>query len=147
MSLLKKITNDMKKAMKNKEKERVNVLRLLRSELKNAKIDSQKELTEEDEIQVISKAAKNRKESIESYKKGDREDLVEKEQKELEIIQEYLPEQMSDEEIKELVEEVIEKVDASGMQDMGKVMGTIMPKVRGQAEGSKVQKIVRSKLA
>jgi len=147
MSLLKKITNDMKKAMKNKEKERVNVLRLLRSELKNAKIDSQKELTEEDEIQVISKAAKNRKESIESYKKGDREDLVEKEQKELEIIQEYLPEQMSDEEIKELVEEVIEEVDASGMQDMGKVMGTIMPKVRGQAEGSKVQKIVRSKLA
>ncbi|MCF7740782.1 MAG: GatB/YqeY domain-containing protein [Candidatus Marinimicrobia bacterium] len=147
MGLLEEITQDMKKAMKSKEKERMQVLRLLRSDLKKAKIDKRGEFTEEDAQQVINKAAKNRRESIESYKKGDRQDLVEEEQKELEVIEEYLPEQMSDDEIKELIDQVIEETGASGMQDMGKVMGTIMPKVRGKADGSKVQAIVRSKLA
>jgi len=147
MGLLEKITDDMKKAMKNKNKDRMKVLRLLRSDLKNAKIDKKGEFTEEDAMNVITKAAKNRKESIESYKKGDREDLVKAEQKELEVIEEYLPEQMSDEEIKELVDEVIEETGASSMQDIGKVMGSIMPKVKGKADGSKVQVIVRSKLS
>lgn len=147
MGLLEEITQDMKKAMKNKEKGRMKTLRLLRSDLKKAKIDKRGEFTEEDAQQVINKAAKNRRESIESYKKGDRQDLVEEEQKELEVIEEYLPEQMSDDEIKELIDQVIEETGASGMQDMGKVMGTIMPKVRGKADGSKVQAIVRSKLA
>ncbi|HMA62329.1 MAG TPA: GatB/YqeY domain-containing protein [bacterium] len=147
MGLLEEITQDMKKAMKNKEKGRMQVLRLLRSDLKKAKIDKRGEFTEEDAQQVINKAAKNRRESIESYKKGDRQDLVEEEEKELEVIEEYLPEQMSDDEIKALIDEVIEETGASGMQDMGKVMGTIMPKVRGKADGSKVQAIVRSKLA
>jgi len=147
MGLLEKITDDMKKAMKNKNKDRMQVLRLLRSDLKKAKIDKKGEFTEEDAMNVITKAAKNRKESIESYKKGDREDLVKAEQKELEVIEEYLPEQMSDEEIKELVDEVIEETGASSMQDIGKVMGSIMPKVKGKADGSKVQVIVRSKLS
>jgi hypothetical protein len=147
MGLLEKITDDMKKAMKNKNKDRMQVLRLLRSDLKKAKIDKKGEFTEEDAMNVITKAAKNRKESIESYKKGDREDLVEAEQKELEVIEEYLPEQMSDEEIKGLVDEVIEETGASSMQDIGKVMGSIMPKVKGKADGSKVQAIVRSKLS
>lgn len=147
MGLLEEITQDMKKAMKSKEKDRMQVLRLLRSDLKKAKIDKRGDFTEEDAQQVINKAAKNRRESIESYKKGDRQDLVEEEQKELEVIEEYLPEQMSDDEIKELIDQVIEETGASGMQDMGKVMGTIMPKVRGKADGSKVQAIVRSKLA
>ena len=147
MGLLEEITQDMKKAMKSKEKDRMQVLRLLRSDLKKAKIDKRGDFTEEDAQQVINKAAKNRRESIESYKKGDRQDLVEEEQKELEVIEEYLPEQMSDDEIKEIIDQVIEETGASGMQDMGKVMGTIMPKVRGKADGSKVQAIVRSKLA
>lgn len=148
MGLLEEITKDMKQAMKNKQKDKMKVLRLLRSDLKKAKIDNRKEeFTEEDALSVITKAAKNRKESIESYKKGGRDDLVEEEKQELEIIEKYLPEQMSDDEIKELVEEVIEQTGASGMQDMGKVMGTIMPKVKGKADGSKVQSIVRSKLA
>ena len=147
MGLLEQITADMKKAMKNKQKDKMKVLRLLRSDLKTAKIDKKGEFTEEDAMAVITKAAKNRRESIESYKKGDRADLVEEEQKELEVIEEYLPEQMSDDDIKKLVEEVIEETGASGMQDMGQVMGTIMPKVKGKADGSKVQAIVRSKLA
>lgn len=147
MGLLEEITQDMKKAMKSKEKDRMQVLRLLRSDLKKAKIDKRGDFTEEDAQQVINKAAKNRRESIESYKKGDRQDLVEEEQKELEVIEEYLPERMSDDEIKEIIDQVIEETGASGMQDMGKVMGTIMPKVRGKADGSKVQAIVRSKLA
>jgi hypothetical protein len=133
--------------MKNKNNDRMQVLRLLRSDLKKAKIDKKGEFTEEDAMNVITKAAKNRKESIESYKKGDREDLVKAEQKELEVIEEYLPEQMSDEEIKELVDEVIEETGASSMQDIGKVMSSIMPKVKGKADGSKVQAIVRSKLS
>ncbi|MCF7885336.1 MAG: GatB/YqeY domain-containing protein [Candidatus Marinimicrobia bacterium] len=146
MGLLEKITEDMKKAMKNKQKNRMQVLRLLRSDLKTAMIDKKGEFTEEDAMAVITKAAKNRKESIESYKKGDREDLVEEEQKELEVIEEYLPEQMSDNEIKALVDEVIEETGATSMSDMGKVMGTIMPQVKGKADGNKVQAIVRSKL-
>ena len=147
MGLLEEITADMKKAMKNKQKDKMKVLRLLRSDLKTAKIDKKGEFTEEDALSVITKAAKNRKESIESYKKGGRDDLVEEEQKELEVIEKYLPEQMTDDEIKELVDEVIDETGASSMQDMGKVMGTIMPKVKGKADGSKVQAIVRSKLA
>jgi len=104
-------------------------------------------LTEEELAELLQKQAKQRQESIDAYKKGGRADLVEKETKELEIIRGYLPKQLPEEKIKKLAEEAIKEVGAKGSQDIGKVMGVLMPKVKGQADGSSVSKIVKELLS
>ncbi len=115
--------------------------------MKNARIDSEGELSPEQEMQVLLSAAKKRKEAIQAYKSGGREDLLEKELAELKIIEEFLPAQLSDEEIEKEVAAVIEQIGATGMKDLGRVMGEAMKKLKGKADGKKVQAIVRSKLA
>ncbi len=145
--LLEKLQDEMKKALKSGEKERLSVIRMLISEIKKVQIDQKKELTDEEIIQILQRYAKQRKEAIQQYKKADREDLVEKEERELKIVQEFLPEPLSNEEIEKIVEEVIKETGASSMKDMGKVMKIIMEKVKGRAEGSVVSQIVRSKLS
>lgn len=141
------IKSDMKAAMKEGRKEEVSTLRMLISSLNNAKIDKGGELSDDDVVDVLSTEAKQRRESIEAYRDGGRDELVEKEQNELEVVHRYLPEQLSDDEIAQIVDEAIEETGAETEADMGRVMGKVMPEVKGQAEGSKVKDIVMQKLA
>lgn len=144
-----KIKANMLEALKSGDKFRADTLRYLLSVIHNAEISKGKDavLTEEELAELLQKQAKQRQESITAYEKGGRADLVEKEQKELEIIKGYLPEQLPDEEIKKLAEEAVKEVGAKGPQDMGKVMGALMPKIKGRADGSLVSKIVRELLS
>ncbi len=146
MALQEQLMNDLKEAMKAKDKVRLETIRGLRAQLKNAEIDKGRPLTEEEEIQVLMSAVKKRKESIEQFRAVNRPERAAEEEQELKIIQQYLPEQMSEEEITQLVERVIQEVGASSPRDMGKVMGKIMPQVKGRADGKIVQSIVRKKL-
>ena len=144
MSLKEQLTADMKEAMKNKEKERLAVIRMVRGAIRQQEIDGQKELGEEDVIAVISKEVKMRRDSIEEFQKGGREDLVEKTQAEIDVLLPYLPAQLSEDEVRELVKAAVEQTGASTPKDMGKVMGVLMPKVKGRADGKMVNTIVKS---
>ena len=132
--------------MRDKDALRRSVLRYLRSEIHNEEIASQKELDDEGILRVLSRQAQQRRDSIEAYESANRQDLVDKENGELAIILEYLPQQLSRDEISELVNQAIEEVGATGPADMGKVMGKIMPQVRGRAEGREVNAIVSEQL-
>ena len=145
--LLKKLQEEMKKAMKSGEKDRLSTIRMIISEIKKVQIDKKKDLTDEEIIQILQRYAKQRKEAIQQYKKANREDLVEKEEKELKVVEEFLPEQLSEEEIENIVQETIEEIGASSLKDMGKVMKVVMEKVKGRADGSTVSKIVKQKLS
>jgi uncharacterized protein YqeY len=147
MSIQAKLLDDMKTAMKAGDKLRLETIRGIRAQMKNFEIDKGQPLADEDEIQVLLNAAKKRRESIEQFRLGNRLDRAAEEEKELEIIQEYLPQQMSEEEISTLVNQVIQEVNASSSRDMGKVMGKLMPQVKGRADGKIVQRIVQQKLA
>jgi uncharacterized protein YqeY len=165
MSLKEKIEEDLKRAMKEKKEREISVLRLLKNAIflkekeKRYKIFSQKkgikeeelekesQLSDEEIIEVILSEIKKRKEAILEFEKGKREDLVKKEGEEIEILRRYLPEQLSEEEIRKLAKEIIEKVGAKEMKDMGKVMKELMPKVKGRAEGEVVSKIVKELLS
>ena len=147
MSIQAKLLDDMKTAMKAGDKLRLETIRGIRAQMKNFEIDKGQPLADEDEIQVLLNAAKKRRESIEQFRLGNRLDRAAEEEKELEIIQEYLPQQMSEEEISTLVNQVIQEVNASSSSDMGKVMGKLMPQVKGRADGKIVQRIVQQKLA
>ena len=114
--------------------------------LKNAQIEKMRELNEEEVLQLLNSAAKRRKESIEQFLNNGREDRAAEEKKELEIIQSYLPAQLDVSEIEKIVAETIAEVNATSPKDMGKVMGAIMPKVKGRADGKVIQQIVKSKL-
>ena len=143
-----KIREDLKKAMIAKDETTVSTLRMLISELTYAKVAKKAEsLSDEDIISVIQKEAKKRKESIDSFTSGGRPELAEKEQVELEVLQKYLPEQISDEELTKVVEDSITKLGASQMSDMGKVIGMVMGQVGAKAEGARVSSLVKEKLS
>ncbi len=150
MTIQEQIVSDIKEAMKAKEKDRLQVLRSLKAKLMEKEISERKDgeakLTDEQAIEVLMKAAKQRKESIEQFEEGGREDLAENEKAELEIIEAYLPEMMDEEEVRKVVKEKIEALGASGMQDMGKIMGPLMGQLKGKADGSLVSKIVKEEL-
>ncbi|MEJ2634829.1 MAG: GatB/YqeY domain-containing protein [Calditrichia bacterium] len=146
MSIQEKLVEDMKAAMKSGDKVRLETVRGLRSQLRNAEIDKVGNLSEEEEIQVLMTAAKRRKESIEQFRAGNREERAAQEEKELAIIQEYLPRQMDEAEISRLVDQVVQDIQATSPRDMGKVMGKLMPQVKGRADGKLVQQIVQQKL-
>ena len=143
---LQQMKADMKAAMKAREKVKLQTIRTLLSSLKNASIDKKGDLDEDDIIDVLSTEAKKRREAMDAYSEGGRDELAEQEEAELRVIEEYLPPQMSDEEAEALVDEAIEKTGASSKADMGKVMGYVMPKVKGVYDGSKVKDIVLGKL-
>ncbi len=147
MSLLKRLQDEMKSAMKSGDKERLATIRMLISEIKKVQIDTQKELSDEEIIKILQKYAKQRKDSIEQYRKAGREDLAEKEERELKIVQEFLPQPLTEEEIEKLVDEAIQETGASSMKDMGKVIKLVIEKAQGRAEGSVVSKIVKAKLS
>ena len=137
---------DLKDAMRNKDAIKRTVIRTLLSEIRNAEIAAQKDLQESDIEGVMSKQAQQRKDSIEAYDEAGRQDLVDKETAELNIIREYLPEQMTEVEIEGIIAETLNKVDATGPSDMGKVMGALMPLVKGRADGKVVNAMVTAKL-
>ena len=147
MPLVDEIQKDMYKAMKEKEKERINALRNIIGKLKYRYIDKRDKLTEQEEIKVIQSLAKQRRESIEMYKQGGRNDLVETETKELSIIEEYLPQAMSEEEVRRLVRETVKETGAESMSDLGKVMPLVMKKGAGKIDGKIAQKILRELLS
>lgn len=147
MSLLEQLDQDMKTALKNKEKTRLSVIRLLKAALKNEEIKLKRTLTEEEIVTVLSREMKQRKESLEEFTKAGRDDLIQQLKEEMEILQAYLPEQLSEDELKRLISQTIAETGASSMADMGKVMGAIMPKVRGRADGALVNRLVREMLS
>ncbi len=147
MNLETRIQNDMKAALKAGQKEKLNTLRITYSQVKDERIKHRKELTDEDVIAVLMRGVKSRKDSIEMYKKGGRQDLVEAESAELEILQSYLPKQMSEEDVKKEIAAVIESTGASDLKDLGKVMGPAMARLKGKTDGKLVQQIVRSLLS
>lgn len=146
MSLMEQLTADMKEAMKKGEKERLSVIRLVRGAVRQAEIDGKKTLTDDEVIAVIGKEVKMRRDSIEEFARGGRTDLVKKTQAEIAVLMPYLPKQLSTDEVKKIVADVIAAVGASTAKDMGKVMGALMPRVKGRADGKLVNEIVRSLL-
>lgn len=146
-SLKEKLLEDMKSAMKNKEKEKLSVIRMARAAIKNVEIDKRKDLDDIETVEVISKEVKQRKESIKEYERVGKEKVVEDLKKEIEYLEKYLPEQLTRGDLEDLVNKVIKKVGATSLADMGKVMGVIMPEIRGRADGSEVNVIVREKLS
>ncbi|HEX7364335.1 MAG TPA: GatB/YqeY domain-containing protein [Dehalococcoidia bacterium] len=147
MALTEKIRSDLEQSLRRKDQLRCSVLRLLLSSLHNAEIAQQKKLEEPDIITVIDKEAKMRRESIEAFEKGNRPDLVTKEKAELAILLEYLPEQMSRDQIVEAARKVISELGASSPKDRGKVMSQLMPQLRGKAQGQEVSDVVNQLLS
>ena len=145
-SLEEQIERDFIEAYKSKDKS-LETLKMLKSAIKNAEIEKREKLTDEEIVQLLQKEKKQRKESIEEFKKGKRMDLAEKEEFEIKVVERYLPKQMSDEEIKKIVLKAIEESNAKGPQDTGKVMGVVMSELKGKAEGQKVAEIVKNKLS
>ena len=148
MDILKKINEDLVTSMKSKEEGsglRTSTLRMMKSSIKNAEIAKRGkgELTEEDILGVLSTMVKQRKESVEQYQKANRNDLAEKENKEIEIIQKYLPEQLSSEEVDEIIRSTIQEAGIAGTKDMGRLMKELMPKVKGKADGKLVSQRVK----
>lgn len=152
MGIQQQILDDLKQSMKNKEQDRLRVLRSLKSKLLEKEISERKEgkrttLSDDQVVEVLMKAAKQRKESIEQFQEGGRDDLVASEQEELEIIESYLPEMLSEEEIRDIAKQKIEALGAENMADMGQVMGEMMKELKGKAEGSLVSKVVKEELS
>ncbi|MGK7916666.1 MAG: GatB/YqeY domain-containing protein [Prochloraceae cyanobacterium] len=151
MSLKERIGEDIKSAMKAKDKLRLETVRSIKKALLEKEVDlrasGQEHLTQEQEIELLAKLAKQRRESIEQYRQGGREDLAAKETQELAILETYLPKQLSDEEINAMVDEIIQSLAASSPKDLGKVMGVAMKQLKGKADGKKVQSLVKNKLS
>ena len=150
MSLKERISEDLKKAMKSGDKERLETLRTLRAALLEKEIElrtTTRSLSPEDETGVLTGAAKKRKESIEQFGKGGRQDLVDQETRELSIIQEYLPQQMSRDEVVSVLQQIIDETGAQGAQDFSKVMPLAMKQLKGRTDGKLVQELVKEMLA
>jgi uncharacterized protein YqeY len=147
MSILETIDTQIKEALKAGEKDRLATLRGLKSDLKYRQIELKEPLTDQQAIEVLSSCAKKRRESIEQYEKGGRQDLVQKEQAELEIINSFLPKQLDEAELRRLINEAIEESGADSPQKIGLVMKVLMPKIKGKADGKFVNKLVSELLA
>lgn len=155
MTLKEKIQEDLNSAIKSKREIETSTLRMLSAAILNKEKEKRYKsgksedipLTDEEITEVVFNEVKKRKEAIELYEKGDRQELADKEKKEAEILQKYLPEQLTEEEVKKLVKEAIAKVGAKEQKDMGKVMAELMPQVKGKADGGLVSKVVKELLA
>jgi len=142
-----KLSADLKDAMRSKDALRKRVLRLALSAVKNSEIDKQGELTEDEIVKIFQKEVKERRDTIEGAQKAGREDLVREAEAEIAVLEEYLPQPFSDEELAALINETIKAVGATSMREMGQVMSAVMPKIQGRAEGKTVSKMVRQLLS
>lgn len=146
MNLKEKIDNDLKDALKGNDTLKLSVLRLIKTAIKNLEIEKRKELSEEDLIQVIEKQAKQRRDSIDQYEKAGRNDLADKEKNELAIIDEYLPEKLTQEEVENAISKIIATLSEEEKKNTGRVMGACMKELKGKADPSLVSKVIREKL-
>jgi uncharacterized protein YqeY len=146
MSLHQRLDDDLKRAIKSSDKLKTSVVRMVKAAIKNRQVEKQRELSEEEIISVILTLSKQRRESIELFSKGGREDLADKEKQEISILQTYLPSQLTQEELDRLIIESIQESSAVGVKDIGKVMRLLMPKVKGTADGKMVNQRVKELL-
>lgn len=141
MSLKVKLMDDLKISMRNKDKLKKNSITMVRSAIKQREVDERIEVDDNMILDIISKQVKQKRDSINEFKKGNRDDLVEQTQQEIDVLMEYLPPQLSEEELEVIVKKAIDEVEASSMKDMGKIMGKVMPQIKGKADGGLVNKI------
>jgi uncharacterized protein YqeY len=146
VSLKQRLLEDMRTAMKSRDSFRKNIISMARAAVLQVEKDQRVDLDDQGVIEVLSKEIKLRKDAAEEFRKGNRQDLVDKNLKEIEILYEYLPQQLSENEIEEIVRQTINEVGANSIKDIGKVMGAIMPRVKGRADGGLVNKMVREYL-
>ena len=146
MDLVKELDKDSVEAMKAKDSVRLATLRGVKGAMKLQSIDHKKEINDELLIEVVSKEIKTRNESIKEFEKGNRQDLIDKTRVEIEILNKYLPEQLTQEEILEIIEQAFTEVNPSGMKDMGKIMGIVTPRVKGRADMGMISSLIREKL-
>jgi uncharacterized protein len=146
MSLTERLANDMKQAMKDKAKVRLSVIRMVRTAIKNAEIDQKTTLSDDEVIAVLNRELKQRRDSLQAFESAGRQDLVEEVKQEIDVLIDYLPAQMTEDEVRVIVKEVVAETGATGKADMGKVMSALMPKVKGRADGKLVNTIVSQEL-
>ena len=147
MTLIEEIEDELKDAMKARDAERRDALRLILNSLKSSQKELQRPLSEEEELQVLQRERKRRVEAADAFRAGGREEQAAAEERELEVLEEFMPEPLSEDEIDEIVDDVIAEVGATSMADLGRVMADVMPQIAGRADGSQVSQIVREKLA
>lgn len=147
MSLIEQLNSDMKQALKEKNKKKLNIIRMVKSSLQNEQIKLGRDLNDDEELTVLNRELKQRKDSLQEFEEAGRDDLVANLKEEITILDEYMPEQLSEEEVLQIVKDTISEVGATSKADMGKVMGALMPKVRGKADGSYVNKLVQQELS
>ncbi|EKN64237.1 GatB/YqeY domain-containing protein [Schinkia azotoformans] len=147
MSLLERLTDDMKQAMRDKDKEKLSVIRMVKAALQNEAIKLGHDLSDEEELTVLNRELKQRKDSLLEFENAGRSDLADKLKAEIEILMIYMPEQLTEEEVEEIVKQTISEIKASTKAEMGKVMGAIMPKVKGKADGTLVNRLVLKHLS
>jgi uncharacterized protein YqeY len=146
MSIKQTISEDMKTLMRAKDTARLGAVRLLQASIKQKEVDERIELTDDQVLSVIQKMLKQRKDSIEAYQKANRQDLIDQEQLEIDVLTKYMPEPLSDAEVIKIIDDVIAEVNATDMKDMGKVVGVLKSQISGRADMGQVSKIVREKL-
>jgi uncharacterized protein YqeY len=147
VSLIEEIDDELKNAMRARDAERRDTLRLILNALKSSEKELQRPLSEEEELQVLQRERKRRIEAADAFRTGGREEQAEAEERELEVLEEFMPEPLSEDEVEEIVDDVIAEVGATSMADLGRVMADVMPQIAGRADGSQVSQIVREKLA
>ena len=143
MTLKDKLMEDLKASMKNKDSVRKNTITMIRAAIKQIELDQRKELEDDEVLEIISKQLKEKRNALEDFKKAERQDLIDLTEEEINILLEYLPKQLSDEELRQIVIKTIDELGAKDLKDMGKIMKSIMPKIKGKADGGRVNKIVR----
>lgn len=146
MSLKEILNNDIKKAMKAKDKETLAVLRMIKTAVQAAEIDKKEELNAEEELTILAREAKQRRESLAEFVKAGRDELVAKTETEIEIVERYLPKQLSVEEVKEVIATVAEKIGATTQKEFGKLMGAVMQELKGKADGNVIKEQVKAHL-
>jgi len=147
MSLIARMEGELTVAMKERDNARRDALRLILNALKSSEKELQRPLSEEEELQVLQRERKRRIEAAEAFRTGGREEQAEAEERELEVLEEFMPEPLSEDEVEEIVDDVIAEVGATSMADLGRVMADVMPQIAGRADGSQVSQLVREKLA
>lgn len=146
MSLIETLNQDIKEAMKAKEKDVLAVLRMMKASVQHATIEVKRDLTADEELTILARELKQRKEAIQEFSKANRQDLVDKTQFEVGVVERYLPAQLTEEDIMEAIKKIVQQVGATGMADFGKVMGVVMTELKGQADGNTVNALVKKVL-
>ena len=147
MSLIGRIEDELKAAMRARDQERTDTLRMTLASLRSAEKELQRPLKDDEELQVLQRERKRRTEAAEAFRTGDRPEQAEKEERELAVIEEFMPEPMSEEDIERIIDDAIAETGATSLRDLGRVMADVMPQVAGRADGSSVSQLVREKLA